>query len=62
MADRGFTVHNAVTLRNVNLAVPSFLGKQTQLSNVEVEYSRGLARIPIHVERILGATKKDSLF
>jgi hypothetical protein len=45
-----------------NLALPSFLGKKTQLSNVEVEYSRGLARIPIHVERILGATKKDSLF
>ena len=58
MADRGFTVHNAVTLRNVNLAVPSFLGKQTQLSNVEVEYSRGLARIRIHVERIIGATKQ----
>lgn len=58
MADRGFRVHEAVTLRNATLAVPSFLGKQTQLSNVEVEYSRGLARIRIHVERIIGATKQ----
>ncbi|EFX62770.1 hypothetical protein DAPPUDRAFT_300564 [Daphnia pulex] len=58
MADRGFTVHVAVTLRNANLAVPSFLGKQTQLSNVEVEYFRGLARIRIHVERVIGATKQ----
>jgi hypothetical protein len=58
MADRGFTVHEAVTLRNANLAVPSFLGKQTQLSNVEVEYFRGLARICIHVERVIGATKQ----
>ena len=62
MADRGFTVHEAVTLRNANLAVPSFLGKQTQLSNVEVEYFRGLARIRIHVERVIGATKQRSLF
>lgn len=58
MADRGFTVHEAIALRDANLAIPSFLGKRTQLSNVEVEYSRGLARIRVHVERIIGATKQ----
>lgn len=58
MADRGFTIHETVALENATLAIPSFLGKQTQLSNKEVEDSRGLARIIVHVERVIGATKQ----
>lgn len=58
MADRGFTIHETFALQNATLAIPSFLGKQTQLSNKEVEDSRGLARIIVHVERVIGATKQ----
>jgi hypothetical protein len=48
MADRGITIHEAVALQNATLAIHSFLGKQTQMPNKEVEDSRGLARIRIH--------------
>lgn len=58
LADRGFTVHEAVALQNAELKVPSFLGKKSQLSNVEVDMSRDLARVRVHVERVIGALKQ----
>lgn len=58
LADRGFTVHEAVSLQNAELKIPSFLGKRNQLTNLEVEMSRDLARVRIHVERIIGAIKQ----
>lgn len=58
LADRGFTVHESVSLRNAELRIPSFLGKRNQLTRLEVEESRELARIRVHVERVIGAIKQ----
>ena len=58
LADRGFTVHEAVALQHAELKVPSFAGKKNQLSQVEVELSRDLARVRVHVERVIGAIKQ----
>ena len=43
MADRGFKILEAICLQGASLAASSFVVKRTQLSNVEVEESRGLA-------------------
>lgn len=56
LADRGFTVHESVTVQNAELKIPSFVGKRNQLKSVEVDESRDLARVRVHVERVIGAT------
>jgi hypothetical protein len=55
LADRGFSIHEAVGLQNAELKILSFLGKKKQLKRIEVKESRDLARVRVHVERVIGA-------
>ena len=57
LADRGFLIENELALRGATLAIPAFMKGKLQLSQFEVEKSRQLARIRIHVERVIGALK-----
>ena len=54
LADRGFNVHDELALVGARLEIPSFTKGKTQLSRAEVEKSRRLARVRIHVERVIG--------
>jgi len=60
LADKGFTVHEAVALTFARLEIPAFLSKNKnmQLTRLEVENSRALAKVRIHVERLIGAIKQ----
>ena len=59
LADRGFTITDDIALRGARLVIPSFTRGKTQLSQAEVETSKKLSQVRIHVERIIGLLKKQ---
>ncbi len=61
LADRGFTVEELFGLLGAKLITPSFMGKQDQLSQLQVETSRNISNVRIHVERVIGHLKKTFL-
>ena len=61
LADKGFTIEELFGLIGAKLITPSFMGKQDQLSQLQVETSRGISNVRIHVERVIGHFKKTFL-
>ena len=58
LADRGFTLHDDfASLVNAELITTSFMKGRNQLPAREVEKSRDIANIRIHVERVIGSIK-----
>lgn len=57
LADRGFTIEDDIALRGANLVIPSFTKGKMQLSQKEVETSKQLSHVRVHVERIIGLLK-----
>ena len=58
MADRGFNIADDLAVCGAHLVIPSSTRGKSQLSQMEVEQSRRLARVRIHVERIIGQMRK----
>ena len=54
MADRGFNISDDLAIRGAQLEIPAFTRGKKQLSMAEVEKTRQLARLRIHVERVIG--------
>ena len=54
MADRGFTISESVGLKQAELAIPAFTKGKAQLDPIDVEKTRGIASVRIHVERVIG--------
>ena len=59
MADRGFTIHDIVALKRAELAIPAFTKGKSQLDPVDVESTRGIANVRMHVERVIRVIKKQ---
>ena len=53
MADRGFTIEKNVWYYQAKLAMPAFTKGKDQLDPVDVEKTRGIANVRIHVERVI---------
>lgn len=58
LADRGFTVHESVWFRQANLNIPAFRKGKDQLDPADVEQTRKIATVQIHVERIIGLLRQ----
>ena len=54
MADRAFTIHASVAFKRAKLVVPAFTKGKEQLDPIDVETTRGIANVRIHVERVIG--------
>ena len=54
MADRGFNISDDLAVRGAHLTIPASTRGKKQLSGVEVEQSRQLAHLRIHIERVIG--------
>ena len=54
LADRGFTVHEQVWFHQAELNIPAFTRGKKQLEPVDVEETRKIANVRIHVERVIG--------
>ena len=58
MADRGFTITESVGLQQAKLLIPAFTMGKSQLDPVDVEQTRGIASVRIHVERVIGLLRR----
>ena len=58
LADRGFLIGDELAVRRAKLEIPAFTKGKKQLTQEEVEKSRQLARVRIHVERVIGQLRK----
>ena len=54
MADRGFTIADYVAFYHARLAIPDFTKGKKQLHPPDVETTRKIASVRIHVERVIG--------
>ena len=53
MADRGFNIAETLETFRAKLEIPSFTKGQSQLRPEEVEETRTIANVRIHVERVI---------
>lgn len=58
LADRGFDISDSVGLYCSTLKIPAFTRGKCQLSGIEVEQTRQIANVRIHVERVIGNIRK----
>ena len=58
LADRGFDIEEDVAMFQASLKIPAFTKGVSQLSPLEIERTRKLANLRIHVERVIGATRQ----
>ncbi|CAH3046558.1 unnamed protein product [Porites lobata] len=58
LADRGFTIAESVMFQQAQLAIPAFTKGKDQLDPVDVEKTRGIANVRIHVERVIGLLRR----
>ena len=61
LGDRGFDTATELALQSTTLAIPPHTKGKQQLSQCEVEESRRLSRVKIHVERAIGRMKTYKL-
>ena len=58
LADRGFDVGDTLGLYNAKLKIPAFTKGKKQLCPADIESTRGLASVRIHVERVIGVVRQ----
>ena len=58
LADRGFTIEQAAGMYCAEVKIPSFTKGKKQLSKIEVDTTRQLAQVRIHVERVIGLVRQ----
>jgi len=58
LADRGFTVAEEIACKGGVLVIPFFTKGKNQLSSREVDTSRSIANVRIHIERVIGRMRK----
>uniref|UniRef100_A0A1A8NED2 Si:dkey-177p2.16 n=2 Tax=Nothobranchius pienaari TaxID=704102 RepID=A0A1A8NED2_9TELE len=59
MVDKGFLVEDCVPCK---VYIPAFLSKREQLSGAEVRQTQSIARLRVHIERIIGRVKEHKIF
>jgi len=57
LADRGFDISDSVGLMCAEVKIPAFTQGRSQLSPLEVESTRKIASVRIHVERVIGLVR-----
>ena len=57
LADRGFDISDDIALYGAKLVIPAFTRGKKQLSLEEVEQSKRIVKVRIHVERVIGLLK-----
>ena len=58
LADRGFDIAESVAMVQAQLHIPAFTKGKQQLSAAEVESTRKIANVRIHVERVIGCVRQ----
>ena len=58
LADRGFTIEEEIWYHHAQINVPAFTKGKDQLDPIDVEKTRNIAKVRIHVERVIGILKQ----
>ena len=58
-ANRGCSIEDDLAVCGTHLWIPAFTRGKSQLSQQEIKATRHLARVRIHVERIVGQLRKQ---
>ena len=58
LADRGFDTQDSVGMMCAKVVIPAFTKGKKQLSPLEVESTRKIANVRIHVERVIGCVRQ----
>ena len=58
LADRGFDIADSVGAFRAQLHIPAFTKGKNQLSTLEIEQTRSIANVRIHVERVIGCVRQ----
>ena len=58
LADRGFLVEEELATRGPVLRIPAFTRGKKQMTAKDIDISRQIAHVRIHVERLIGRLKK----
>ena len=58
LADRGFTIQDSVGFYCAEVKTPPFTKGKKQLSRSEIDWSREISHVRIHVERVIGLLKQ----
>ena len=58
LADRGFNISDSVGTYCSTLKIPAFTKGKKQLTSIEVEQTRQIANVRIHVERVIGNVRQ----
>ena len=58
LADRGFDISESVGMMQATLHIPAFTKGKSQLSALEVENTRTIANVRIHIERVIGCVRQ----
>lgn len=59
LADRGFLVREELAVHNIIVVTPHFTKGKKQLTRREVQESRRISRVRIHVERVIGRIRRN---
>ena len=62
MADKGFDIEDLLREKNVSLNLPPFLESRSQFSAAEVQQTKMIAKVRIHVERAIRRIKEFHIF
>ena len=62
LADRGFEISESVAMTHAKMEIPAFTKGKTQLDAMDVEKTRKIASVRIHVERAIGALRQRYTF
>lgn len=58
LADRGFLITDYARMYHAKVVIPAFTKGKSQLHPTEIEETRAIAHVRIHVERIIGAVRQ----
>jgi len=58
LADQGFDISDSVGMMQARLHMPVFTRGKSQLTALEVENTRTIANVRIHVERVIGLVRQ----
>ena len=58
IADRGFTCNDYARMALAEVKTPPFTRGKKQLEKLEIDWSRELSIVRIHVERVIGVLKQ----
>ena len=61
LTDRGFLTEEELAARGVVIRIPAFTRRKKQLTARDVDISRQIAHVWIHVERVIGQLKKSKI-